>query len=220
MNTAVIHTPRWIEALFPGAVWGDEDRASGPIYLSFDDGPVPGVTPALLATLAGFEVKAMFFVQGNRVRGNEGILRAIRRQGHALGYHGMTHETWWFRGQQRRRSQMDPARLPGEVRKLLNRPYLLRPPYGRMDSATLRTAQDLDATLVQFRLIVGDWLKNKTRDILVRDLYTLAQPGDMVVLHDGSRNGALLPDVLHDVIPRWRDKGLRIGHWRELTGTP
>ncbi len=216
MNPGVYRTPRLLERLFPSVIWGHPDKQNGPLILTFDDGPDPDATPAVLDILETYGISALFFVQGNRVKGSEKLLEEMTTRGHGIGYHGLTHQTWWFRGARNRHYQMDPSFIPDMTQLPFTTPLLLRPPYGRLGPLVVRSAREMNALLLEFTLVVGDWLEGKTRDILIEDLYTLATPGDIVVLHDGSRNGAILSDVLQTTIPRWQDKGLSVGSWREL----
>ena len=221
MSYGVTRVPLFMERLFPSLIWGHPNRCDGPIYLTFDDGPDPQVTPRLLDCLKRHEVPATFFLLGNKLQVYHKTTSLILEYGHKLGYHGRTHETWWFRSGRRRLREMDPFRIQKRFSEWFqNEKLLLRPPHGRFDPLVLKSARGLGATVVQFRLVIGDWLPGKTKSMLIHDLLLQARPGDIIALHDGSRNGHLLPHVLDHVIPRWRDRGYTFGRIIDLLKEP
>ena len=82
----LVHTPQYVQALFPGLIW----KMSGnrkEIYLTFDDGPIPEVTPWVLDTLRSFDAKATFFCVGDNVRKHPDIYDMVIHAGHtAVSY--------------------------------------------------------------------------------------------------------------------------------------
>ena len=86
-----IEQPPWFyRALFPGATWRipSEERC---VYLTFDDGPIPEVTPWVLDTLDTYGVKATFFMVGDNVRKHPDVFRLVVERGHAVGNHTFNH---------------------------------------------------------------------------------------------------------------------------------
>ncbi len=222
MIHVIRRTPRLIERLFPSLIWGDEDRVTGPLYLTFDDGPDPKSTPALLECLGKHGIRAIFFLNGDRLLESPEPAKKIHAAGHLLGYHGHTHRAWCCLRRSALLREMDPGSLKSPVAGLLtereNGYLLLRPPYGRFDLATLRTAKLLNAVVIMWRLVLGDWLAGKSADTIKGGLESMVRPGDIVVLHDGGPHGPELPEILDQVIPVWRNRGLRTGDPAELIG--
>ena len=81
---ALVRPPRLLRQVYPGAVWR-MPAADKTIYLTFDDGPVPGVTTAALAVLEQFGIKATFFCVGDNVQKHPEIFEQIKAAGHATG---------------------------------------------------------------------------------------------------------------------------------------
>src|SRR5712675_1844997 len=110
--------------------------------LTFDDGPDPEFTPRLLDALDAAEAGATFFVVGERVPGNEELLREIEARGHEIALHGMTHM---------RHDRLDEARARAELSDGLGaiaaagvaRPRWYRPPYGGSSPALAGTCEEL-----------------------------------------------------------------------------
>ncbi len=216
----VQRTPEVLERLFPNVIWGHDDRQAGPLLLSFDDGPAPEVTPLVLDSLKRQRVKAAFFLQAERIAGQATLIARMRREGHAVGYHGASHKAWWLLTRFNRSVEMDPSILPLNEGSPFAKdtPLLLRPPFGRFDYAAVATAQELNARLVLWRLVVGDWKKGVRADQISERLLKNAKPGDVIVLHDGGENGHLLPRVLDTAIPLWKHAGLRMGSMADFLG--
>ncbi len=210
-------TPKLFEYLFPGAMWGDSDINNAPLYLTFDDGPDPINTPAVVEVLKHYNIPAAFFLKGKKIPGNESLISSMVENGFQVGYHGRTHATWWLRSKSFKMNEMNPEELfPGATGQFTKDPFFLRAPFGRIDPTVFRIAQYLNGVIVQFRLVIGDWLPGKSRDILLNDLETRVQSGDIVALHDGGRNGHLLPEILDTFIPRWIESGKTFNSLKNL----
>ena len=213
LSGAVQRTPEVFLRMFPNVVWTHPDREHGPLLLTFDDGPDPVATPLVLDALKRHKVKAAFFLRGDKIEGQAKLIGRMRREGHAVGYHGASHTAWWFLSRFQRGVEMNPAILPltqgspfeGDL------PLLLRPPFGRFDYAAVATAEELEAQLILFSLVVSDWKEGVSVSQISERLLKNAQPGDIIALHDGGINGQLLPRVLDTVLPLWTYAGLGTG---------
>jgi len=86
----LVKTPKLVQWLFPQRVWAFS-RKEPSIYLTFDDGPIPEVTPWVLETLKKYNAKATFFCIGDNVRKHPDIFRAIVAEGHTVGNHTFHH---------------------------------------------------------------------------------------------------------------------------------
>lgn len=213
-------TPESLERVFPEVIWGHPDRTGGPVLFTFDDGPDPESTPALLDVLDRHKTKAVFFVKGERLPSQAELLKRMRKARHHIGYHGLSHKAWWGLGGTMRDVEMNPETLPlpQEERTLSDKPFLLRPPFGRFDPAVLTTTKRLGATLMLWRLVVGDWHKGLDADSLIDRLLNTIKSGDIVVLHDGGKNGSLLPRVLDAVLPLLPMRGITVGKPKDFLG--
>ena len=90
----LVHTPQYVQALFPGLIW-KMPYGQKEIYLTFDDGPIPEVTPWVLDTLKEYDAKATFFCVGDNVRKYPGIYHRLIEEGHAVGNHTLNHLSGW-----------------------------------------------------------------------------------------------------------------------------
>ena len=148
------------------------------IALTFDDGPSPLTTPALLDGLKERGAHATFFLIGEQIAGNEDIVRRMKDEGHQVGNHSFTHVQL---------SAADDAAL-AEIQKtdealravLGDGTYWLRPPWG-FSSDALKAA--VTVPMVYWSLDTMDW-SVRSRDLVAYEIVNDARDGDIVLLHD------------------------------------
>jgi peptidoglycan/xylan/chitin deacetylase (PgdA/CDA1 family) len=165
-----------------------EVPAAGPRFaLSFDDGPSPRNTPALLDTLAKHGAHATFFVLAGRARRNAEIARRAVAEGHEIGVHGGLHIPAWSLP----RPLFDRS-LAGAIATITavagRRPLHYRAPFGLMFPAQARWARALGLTAVLGSIYPKDHAAESAALIAERVLARLA-PGAIVILHDSSALG-------------------------------
>ncbi|WP_410586611.1 polysaccharide deacetylase family protein [Amycolatopsis sp. lyj-23] len=173
------------------------------VALTFDDGPYPETTPALLAALGG--TRATFFLWGEHAAAHPELVRAIAAAGHAIGNHTWTHRHLTTlaaaeQDQEVRRTQDLLTRLTGI------RPALFRPPYGDTDATVAKTLVAHELTEVLWTVDTRDWAGCTTEEIAAAA--GAVRPGGVVLMHEG-RPATLdaVPRILAALIAR----GLRPG---------
>jgi peptidoglycan-N-acetylglucosamine deacetylase len=161
------------------------------IALTFDDGPHPEQTPALLDLLATADAKATFFVVGERAAQHPDIVRRIAGEGHAIGNHSWSHR--WLPGLGSKKIEEELQRCQQVLGDILGQtPGLVRPPYGSRDFRFYRAASRLRMTPVLWSTDTRDWAGAGERHIF--DNLRRARQGAIVLMHDGNpRAGASLP---------------------------
>jgi peptidoglycan/xylan/chitin deacetylase (PgdA/CDA1 family) len=183
-------------AIFGSAI---DHRVVGPklIALTFDDGPYPVDTPALLAVLQAERVPATFFVIARDAEQYPGLVRAIAAGGNEIGNHTETHPNL---------DQLDDDAVARELSAAAHdlRAYttdpsiatMFRPPHGRFRPATLRVAQHLGYDTIFWTDDPGDW-----RDIgmpaIVTHIVRYATSPEILLLHNGRpQTVAALPGLI------------------------
>jgi peptidoglycan-N-acetylglucosamine deacetylase len=150
--------------------------------LTFDDGPDPVYTPPLLDALDAAEAKATFFVVGERVAGNEELLRETASRGHEIALHGMRHRRHDRLSDQQARAELTEG-LAAVESAAVPRPRRYRPPYGATSPALARFCEELDLQLAYWSTWGQDWeplSASRIAELVERDL----EPGAVVLLHD------------------------------------
>lgn len=152
------------------------------VVLTFDDGPLPGSTEAVLAALAAAGATATFFVLMTRVRKAPGLLGEIADAGHEVALHGPDHVRLTTLPTRLIVERTRAARL--EVEDLLGRPVRwLRPPYGSQTPRTWAAVRRAGLTPVMWGATTWDWKDIPTAVRLEKAMSSLA-PGQIVLAHD------------------------------------
>jgi len=182
--------------LYPTVTHGP--RSGRKVALSFDDGPDPEVTPAVLDALARYGARATFFGIGRALQAHPALARRIASDCHELGNHSWTHSRWQnFFGARRQAEEIERgARAVAQVTGAATQP-LYRPPIGLKSPPLARAARRLRLTLVAWSLHSHDTRGGDPRRIAQRVLDRI-RPGDIVLMHDG-----------HDLHGRHRPTGAR-----------
>ena len=135
--------PKFIRWLMPDLIWEMKDRSA--VYLTFDDGPTPGITEWILSTLDKYDAKATFFVLGKNAEMYPDLYRRIVEAGHRIGNHTYSHQKGWGMSLERYIEDVDFAN------DLLHT-ELFRPPYARITPAQAR------ALAKRYKLVMWDVL--------------------------------------------------------------
>ncbi|MGA9882168.1 MAG: polysaccharide deacetylase family protein [Candidatus Acidiferrales bacterium] len=207
--------------LFGPTVRRTGDRST--MAITFDDGPNPAVTPALLDLLDQYQARATFFLIGRNVRLFPDLTREIAKRGHTIGNHTETHPSLTF--MRPRRIADELARCDEAIESATGRrPRWMRPPFGFRGPQLAgvvreRGPQRSPLGVVMWSVLAWDWKPQPAAPVIRR--LRRARGGDIVLLHDGDHR-VLEGDRRHSVdalaywLPRWRDRGLRFVNLDEV----
>jgi len=176
-----IEQPPFLYRMFyPGAIWR-LNKKKKQVYLTFDDGPIPEVTPWVLDLLDQCNIKACFFCVADNVRKYPEIYQMILDRGHLVGNHTYHHKQGIRSWTKTYSADVDQA--AGLIDS-----KLFRPPHGHM------------------RLSQFFWLKRKYKvvmwDVVTRDYSNkMTAKGVFNVVRNYSRNGSVI--VFHDSLKSW-----------------
>lgn len=196
--------------LYPTVVRGRSDRPQ--VALTFDDGPDPEITPAVLDTLADFQARATFFVIGRQLEKHIALGERMVREGHQLGNHSWQHSRFQnFYSAAGHGKEIDRcAQLIKTLAPATGEPWY-RPPVGLKSPAMARAAHKRNLTVVAWSLHSRDTWARDARPIAERVL-RLIRPGDIVLLHDGhdmeSHHRPLIRQVLPLLLQGLKERGL------------
>ena len=214
MKPYLIKTPRLLQWLFPRRVWAFS-RKKPTIYLTFDDGPIPEVTPWVLAQLKKYNAKATFFCIGDNVKKYPKIFQSIIDHGHGIGNHTFHHlkgtetttekyleditlfeETVTTLNDEARETSDESPR-----HSLLTTPTsLFRPPYGKMTSSQARKVVQRGYKIVMWDVLSADFDTSISEKKCLQNVLKNLQNGSIIVFHDSVKAEKNLRYVLPKVL--------------------
>ncbi len=193
-------TPAFVHRLFPELLW-NVPVTEDVIYLTFDDGPHPDITPKVLNILARFDAKACFFCVGNNVQKYPHTYHAVKEAGHLTGNHSYHHMNGW--------------RTPDEVyfrdveacQKLVRSAYF-RPPYGKIRPSQMRYLKK-HYQLVMWSVVTYDYDSALTEAESLQIAINKTNRGSIVVFHDSLKAEKNMLYVLPRFLEHFAKKGYR-----------
>jgi len=206
----LIKTPGFIKSLFPNFTWaipGDEKR----VCLTFDDGPVPEVTPWVLEQLEKFNARATFFCVGENIQKHPEVFQQVIDAGHCVGNHTYNHLSGWA-----------TERLPyfHNIRKCaqLVKSDLFRPPYGKIKPSQVQFLQR-HYQIVMWDVLSADFDINISGEQCAMNVLKNVRPGSIVVFHDSLKAEKNLRHALPLVLEQLAEEGYQFeGIKPELCG--
>ena len=183
------------QTLYPYGVF----RTGKSVYLTFDDGPIPEVTPKVLAILAQYKVKATFFMVGENVDKHPEVYEQVVKAGHRIGNHTYNHIKGWH---------CTTATYLGNVEQCQERigdTNLFRPPYGKATWLQRRMLHLMGYKLIYWDILTRDYDKHVTPEQMLRLIQRETREGSIINFHDSLKSNERMLEVLPKAI-EWLQK--------------
>lgn len=170
--------PKFLKRLMPSLLWDMEGEDD--VFLTFDDGPTPGVTEWVLDALSKYDAKATFFCLGKNVEQYPDLYQKIIDEGHKVGNHTYSHQKGWSMSVERYIEDVDFANQ-------YIHSDLFRPPYGRIKPAQARMLSE------RYHIIMWDILSQDYSNLIsprkcLRNVTKHVRSGSIVVFHDSGKS--------------------------------
>ena len=194
-----IRVPKFTRKMFPELVWQIEDKRG--VYLTFDDGPTPGITEWILSTLRRYNAKATFFVLGKNVEMYPDLYEKILAEGHRVGNHTYSHQ---------KGTRMSLERYLEDIAFASNmvQSELFRPPYARATRSQLRAVAQR-YKVIMWSVISRDYNRKITGEMCLRGVLPHIEPGSIILFHDSEKSFANMSYALPKTLEHIEKLGLK-----------
>jgi peptidoglycan/xylan/chitin deacetylase (PgdA/CDA1 family) len=174
-----VRTPILLMKIFPELVWrlkGRDREDDDSVYLTFDDGPTPGVTTWVLDQLRQYDARGTFFCLGKNVEKHPDIYKKIIDEGHAVGNHTYSHLRGW---QTNNTEYYNDIQLANDLMSST----LFRPPYGSIKTSQIKYISE-EFNIVMWDVLSQDYSQNITPQKVLSNVLNSVRGGSIVVFHD------------------------------------
>ena len=199
----MLQVPEILKSVIKNVVWRI-NPAEEVIYLTFDDGPNPGVTPQVLDILDRFEVKATFFCVGENVSRFPDVFDEVKRRGHTVGNHTFNH----LKGFEY--STDDYVRNVKKASEFIDS-RLFRPPHGQIKPSQIKALKD-DYLIIMWDFITYDYDKRIEPEKIIAEVKKRSRNGSIVVFHDSLKAEKNVLQVLPEALRFWKENGYEVCH--------
>ncbi|MCB7482359.1 polysaccharide deacetylase family protein [Christiangramia sediminis] len=222
--------PSLLKALYPGRI-SRVDTAKA-IYLTFDDGPIPEVTPWVLDLLAKYNAKATFFCIGDNVQKHPDIFQQIQAEGHCIGNHTYNHLNGWetptseyienvYLAESALKNKGKEETSNHELRNTKFKPpsphyKLFRPPYGKIKNAQAKRLKSQGFKIVVWDVISGDYNGKFSAQDCLNNVTKNATAGSTIVFHDSKKAFKNLKVILPQILDFYKEKGLEFRSLKDV----
>lgn len=198
MKSATV--PAFLRMFVPGLIWQKPSGAKK-LYLSFDDGPHPEVTPTVLDLLDRYKAKATFFCVGDNVDRYPEVFEAMKKRGHLPGNHSHNHLNGWKTplGKYYQNILLCDERVKS--------PWF-RPPYGRITPAQIHTLRK-DFNIVMWSVLSYDFDVTMNKEECWQLTERHADDGSIVVFHDSAKAAPRMLYALERALEHYTALGFR-----------
>ena len=202
-----VPTPDPIREYYPKAVWSIPGRDKV-LYLTFDDGPIPEVTPWVLEQLAKHDAKATFFCVGENVIRHPVVFDSLKDSGQAVGNHTHNHMNGW------RTEDEDYFENIRRCAEWVDS-NLFRPPYGCIKPSQYRHLLS-DYQIIMWDVLVGDYDRNLPKETCLQKVIDHGHEGSVIALHDSIKAQENLVYTLPRVLEHFSGMGFVFHSLRHL----
>ncbi|MGM1057135.1 MAG: polysaccharide deacetylase family protein [Bacteroidota bacterium] len=194
--------------LYPSLLWKLPSKQKI-LYLTFDDGPSPEITPWVLEILKIFEAKATFFCVGENVSTYPSIFQQILIEGHHIGNHTYNHLKGWKTSEKvyLENVQLAEAAILKHSKPTTETNKLFRPPYGKILPGQIKSVQKLGYKIVMWDVISGDFDSKLSAENCYQNVIKNCSSGSIVVFHDSKKAANKLKEVLPKILKYYQERG-------------
>jgi len=211
MKITPIKTPDIAKKMFPNYIW-DIPSENKTIYLTFDDGPTPGITNWIIDVLSQYDAKATFFCLGKNLKLYPELFKNIINNNHAIGNHTYNHVKGWRTSTKNYLDNIIKAQSIIESENTDPQSkikYLFRPPYGQIRPKQGKALNDMGYQVVMWNVLSFDWNHKISPENCLNNVLLHAKDGSIVVFHDSHKAKVNMTYALPKVLEYFSKKGFK-----------
>ncbi len=194
----LVKTPWWLRKIYPSLTWKIPTEENK-IFLTFDDGPHPAITPFVLDCLRQYNAKGTFFCIGKNVQLYPRIFRQMLDEGHRIGNHTHNHLNGW----KNRDSQYFENII---LAKKYIDSNLFRPPYGKITRFQIQQLQPV-FNIIMWDVLSGDFDVDLSPQKCLQNVMSNTSSGSVIVFHDSEKAFPRLEYALPKALEFFAEKG-------------
>ena len=212
-----IKTNALIKKLFPNYIW-DIPNDDNKVFLTFDDGPTPEITPWTLAQLKKHNVKATFFCIGDNIKKYPDIFNQIIQEGHQIANHTFNHLNGWKTTKKdyldnvelcKKQIQQSTPESFARTGEAINnqKPKIFRPPYGKIKKSQSAILRQLGYQIIMWDVLSADFDFKITPEKCLDNVISNVKSGSIIVFHDSKKSFKNLEYTLPKTLEFLQQKG-------------
>jgi len=194
----IVKTPEMLQPLVNDLLWSMHTFEKE-VFLTFDDGPTPGVTEQTLDLLKAYNAKATFFCLGKNVEAHPSLFKRLLDEGHTVGNHTYDHPNG------RKTEHFTYLRNVVKGKAHIQSSYF-RPPYGQITRAQVNALKG-KYRIVMWDIITGDFDKKIGEEQCVRNVLNNVKEGSIIVFHDSIKAAPRMLPALARVLESLQEQG-------------
>lgn len=207
MSLYIVKTPNFIKKLFNKLVWSF-NTSEKVLYLTFDDGPTPEITPFILKTLKKYNAQATFFCVGENIEKHPSIFQELLNENHSVGNHTYNHLKGWKTNNRFYIENTDRAQQT--IEKTVNQSKkLFRPPYGKIGFVQSKYLQRKGYKIIMWDVLSGDFDPAISKEQVLRNVLENTVNGSIIVFHDHQKAFKNLEFVLPKLLEHFSKNNFR-----------
>lgn len=196
--------PLLYRLFYPGAIWRISNDEKKMVYLTFDDGPIPKITPWVLDVLDRYRIKATFFCVGDNVEKYPFLYQQLLERGHLTGNHTFNHLQGW-----KHHTEYFVANTQ-KASSYIQSPFF-RPPHGHVLYSQFLSLKKTGYKIVMWDVVTRDYSKNMTPAKVLNNVKKYVRNGSIIVFHDSLKAEKNLRYALPQVIEWLMEEGYSFG---------
>ena len=201
----IYRAPFFLPWFFPNLTWRVPTEKKA-LYLTFDDGPVPGPTDFVLEVLAKHSIQATFFCIGDNVRKHPDVFKRVQDHGHTIGNHTFNHLKGWNTPLEKYVENVEQCEAV--IRNstfAIRHSKLFRPPYGRITKTQINALNDY--RIVMWDVLTNDYDNAKSPETCLKNSIRVTRPGSIIVFHDSLKAERNMSHALPRYIEHFLNQG-------------